>query len=79
MRLVVAHTGRVLRVSNNTPSPPIKFIRDLHTDLFLDEKDMMYFHSHSIISWPRNALHLHVKKNFAARHTVSQPVKNLRY
>jgi uncharacterized iron-regulated membrane protein len=36
------HTGRVLRTGDSTRSPAIKFIKDLHTDLFLDEKGMLF-------------------------------------
>src|SRR5262249_50390357 len=39
---VDGHTGRVLRVGGSTRSPFIKFITDLHTDLFLDEKGMLF-------------------------------------
>ena len=35
------HTGRVLRVGDSTRSRFVKFIKDLHTDLFLDEKGML--------------------------------------
>ncbi|MBB4047010.1 hypothetical protein [Sphingomonas zeae] len=35
-------------------------------------------HSHSIISYPHNALKLQHKIFFMTRHTVSQPVKNSR-
>jgi uncharacterized iron-regulated membrane protein len=36
------HTGRILRVGDSTRSPAIKFITDLHTDLLLDEKGMLF-------------------------------------
>jgi uncharacterized iron-regulated membrane protein len=39
---VVGHTGRVLRVGDSTRSRIIKFIKELHTDLFLDEKGMLF-------------------------------------
>jgi uncharacterized iron-regulated membrane protein len=35
-------TGRVLRVGDSTRSPIVKFITDLHTDLFLGEKGMLF-------------------------------------
>ena len=36
------HTGRILRVGDSTRSPVTKFIKDLHTELFLDEKGMLF-------------------------------------
>src|ERR1700753_3765735 len=36
------HTGRVLRMGDSSRSPLVKFITDLHTDLFLDEKGMLF-------------------------------------
>ncbi len=36
------HTGHILRVGDSTRSPVIKFITDLHTDLLLDEKGMLF-------------------------------------
>jgi uncharacterized iron-regulated membrane protein len=36
------HTGRVLRSGESTRSAPIKFLRDLHTDLLLDQKGMLF-------------------------------------
>ena len=36
------HTGRILRVGDSTRSPVTKFITDLHTDLLLDEKGMLF-------------------------------------
>ncbi|WP_027578028.1 PepSY-associated TM helix domain-containing protein [Bradyrhizobium sp. Ai1a-2] len=35
-------TGRILRVGDSTRSPIVKFITDLHTDLFLGEKGMLF-------------------------------------
>jgi uncharacterized iron-regulated membrane protein len=35
-------TGNVLRVGDSARSPVIKFITDLHTDLLLDEKGMLF-------------------------------------
>jgi uncharacterized iron-regulated membrane protein len=35
-------TGRILRVGDSTRSPLIKFITDLHTDLLLGEKGMLF-------------------------------------
>lgn len=35
-------TGRILHVGKSTRSPLIKFITDLHTDLFLGEKGMLF-------------------------------------
>ena len=35
-------TGHILRVGASTRSPFTKFIKDLHTDLFLDEKGMLF-------------------------------------
>ena len=35
-------TGRILRVGDSTRSPLIKFITDLHTDLFLGETGMLF-------------------------------------
>jgi uncharacterized iron-regulated membrane protein len=39
---VDGHTGRVLRNGDSTRSTLIKFIKDLHTDLLLDEKGMLF-------------------------------------
>jgi uncharacterized iron-regulated membrane protein len=39
---VDGHTGHVLRVGDSTRGLFIKFIKDLHTDLFLDEKGMLF-------------------------------------
>jgi uncharacterized iron-regulated membrane protein len=36
------HTGRILRVGDSARSPTIKFITELHTDLLLDEKGMLF-------------------------------------
>ncbi|WP_407178758.1 PepSY-associated TM helix domain-containing protein [Bradyrhizobium sp. STM 3562] len=36
------HTGRVLREGGSTRSPIIKFIKDLHTDLLLEERGMLF-------------------------------------
>ncbi len=36
------HTGRVLRTGETTRSPLIRFIKDLHTEMFLDEKGMLF-------------------------------------
>ena len=36
------HTGHILRVGDSTRSAAIKFITDLHTDLFLDEKGVLF-------------------------------------
>lgn len=36
------HTGRILHVGASTRSPIVKFIADLHTDLLLDEKGMLF-------------------------------------
>jgi len=35
-------TGHILRVGDSTRSPFTKFVKDLHTDLFLDEKGMLF-------------------------------------
>ncbi len=37
-----SHTGRVLRVGDSTRSSVVKFIKDLHTDLLLDQKGMLF-------------------------------------
>jgi uncharacterized iron-regulated membrane protein len=39
---VDGHTGRVLHVGSTTQSAFVKFILDLHTDLFLDQKGMLF-------------------------------------